>query len=215
VNPIRVFLAEDHETVRHGIRLLIESQEDMAVVGEASNGQMAASRVPETKPDVLLLDISMPEMNGLETTRVLHQLLPDLGIVALTRYSDEAYLQEMIRAGASGYVLKQSATEELLKAIRAVAAHGRYLDAALEARAADSYLRRRGTPAQTPHATDRETEVLRRMALGYSNKEIATALDISVKTVEVHKANAMRKLGLRGRIDIVRYAVLQGWLQDA
>jgi DNA-binding NarL/FixJ family response regulator len=214
VNKIRVFVAEDHETVRHGLKLVIGAQPDMEVVGEAATGRTAAARIPQVHPDVVLMDISMPDMNGLQATQALREQNPTVPIVALTRYSDEAYVKEMLHAGASGYVLKQSASDELVRAIRAAAAGQRYLDPALE-KAGRRYLTpRSGRSPKVPELTEREVEVLRRMARGYSNKDIAADLDISVKTVEVHKANAMRKLGLRGRIDIVRYAVLQGWLQD-
>ena len=159
------------------------------------------------------MDISMPETNGLIATRELKRACPDVAVVALTRHDDDAYVQELLRAGASGYVLKQSPSSELLAAIRA-AAHGRqYLDTGLGARLAAAVGRRTVGHSQ-PRLSERETEVLRMMARGHSNKDIAETLNISIKTVEVHKANAMKKLGFRGRIDVVRYAVLQGWLQD-
>jgi DNA-binding NarL/FixJ family response regulator len=210
--PIRVLLAEDHETVRQGLRLLIDARDDMTVVGEAGDGRTAVARVDALKPHVVVLDVSMPEMNGLEATRAIRAATPATAVVALTRYGDEAYVKELIAAGASGYVLKQSASAELIAAIRAAAAGQRYLDPAIAARAGAADPGRRSRTE--PKATGRETEVLRLMALGHSNKEIAGALDLSVKTVEVHKANAMRKLGLRGRIDIVKFAQLQGWLKD-
>jgi DNA-binding NarL/FixJ family response regulator len=203
----RVLLADDHETVRQGLKLLLDAQPDIEVVGEAADGRAALSQVQRTKPHVVVMDVSMPDLNGLAATRAV-------AVVALTRHSDDAYVQELLGAGASAYVLKQSASSELLRAIRAAAAGQRYLDAALAARAADAYLARHGGRQPHPTISERETNVLRMMALGHSNKEIASALDISVKTVEVHKANGMRKLGLRGRIDVVRYAVLHGWLQD-
>jgi two-component system, NarL family, response regulator NreC len=213
VTKIRVLIAEDHETVRQGLALLINSQPDMAVVGEAGDGAAAVERVVALKPTVALLDISMPEMNGLAATRHIHERVPGTAVVALTRYSDDPYVKELFKAGARGYVLKQSSSSELLKAIRAAAAGRTYIDASLAAGDGPLPGARRGAVAH-PSITDREAEVLRRMALGESNKEIATALDIAVKTVEVHKANAMRKLGLNGRIDVVRYALLQGWLRD-
>jgi DNA-binding NarL/FixJ family response regulator len=211
VNKIRVLIAEDHETVRRGLALLVDSQPDMCVVGEARDGEAAVASVQTLTPAVAVLDISMPGMNGLAATRCIRERVPATAVVALTRYSDEPYVKELFSAGASGYVLKQSASSELLNAIRAAAAGRKYLDPSL-ATAANHQIRR--GPAQAPRITDREAQVLRRMALGQSNKETAAALDISVKTVEVHKANAMRKLGLAGRIDVVKYALLQGWLQD-
>jgi DNA-binding NarL/FixJ family response regulator len=141
---------------------------------------------------------------------------PNVAIVALTRHDDDTYLEELLRAGASGYVLKQSAPMAFLQAIRAVAAGGVYLDPAMTSRVADGLLARNAEASRQPGTTisDREAEVLRLIAVGHSNKEVATRLKISVKTVEVHKANAMRKLRLTGRVDIIRYAVLQGWLYD-
>jgi len=213
---LRVLLADDHVTVREGLKLLIESQGDMTVVSEASDGRTAVEQARTLRPDVVVMDISMPGMNGLVATRTLKQIQPDSVIVILTRHGDDAYLQELLRAGADGYVLKQSAASELLQAIRATAAHGQYLDSALTARVTAGFLARGGKRAQATGVSlsEREGEVLRLIAAGHSNKEIAAQLDLSVKTVEVHKANAVRKLGLKGRIDIVKYALLQGWLND-
>jgi len=212
---LRILLADDHVTVRHGLKLLIESQGDMKVVAEASDGQSAVQQAVALKPDVIVMDISMPGMNGLVATRKLKELQPDAPIVTLTRHGDDAYLQELLRAGVSGYVLKQSAPAELLQAIRAAAAGGQYLDSTLTARVTAKLLSRNTSRATGAKPTERESEVLRLIASGYSNKEIAGRLELSVKTVETHKANVMRKLGLTGRIDIVKYAVLQGWLDNA
>jgi DNA-binding NarL/FixJ family response regulator len=216
-DPLRVLLADDHVTVRHGLKLLIDGQPDMKVVSEASDGVTAVQRALEVKPDVIVMDISMPKMNGLVATRTLKEQRPDIAIVTLTRHGDDAYLQELLRAGVSGYVLKQSAPAELLQAIRVAAKGGQYLDSTLTARVTAGFLAREskrvGKTGGT--VTERESEVLRLIASGYSNKEIAARLDLSVKTVEAHKANAMRKLGLTGRIDIVKYAILQGWLDNA
>lgn len=215
MKKIRVLLAEDHETVRQGLRLLIDSQSDMEVVGEAGDGQAAVERATELRPHVVVMDISMPRANGLAATRRLRDAAPACAVVALTRHADDAYVKELLHAGAIGYVLKQSPSTELVDAIRAAAANRRHLDRSLAARVAGTLMTARERRAAPPPITDRETEVLRWMALGHSNKEIATALDLSVKTVEVHKANAMRKLGLAGRTDVIRYALLQGWLREA
>jgi DNA-binding NarL/FixJ family response regulator len=214
--PLRILLADDHVTVRHGLKLLIDSQADMQVVSEASDGQAAVESAIALKPDVIVMDISMPGMNGLAATRVLKEKQPAVAIVTLTRHGDDAYIQELLRAGVSGYVLKQSAPTELLQAIRAAAAGGQYLDSALTARVTARLLGR-GDKVHQPSGTlsEREAAVLRLIAAGYSNKEIAGQLSLSVKTVEAHKANAMRKLGLSGRIDIMKYAILQGWLENA
>jgi len=213
---IRVLLADDHETVRHGLRLLIDGQPDMVVVGEVSNGRRAIHEAQALRPSVVVLDISMPDVSGLEAAREITALAPGVAIVALSRYSEDGYVQALLSAGARGYVLKQSPSPELLAAVRAVAEGRPYLDAALTDRVAGAYLARHAVAEPRPkRISDREAEVLRLIAIGYSNKEIAQHLDISVKTVEVHKANATRKLDLRGRVDIVRYALHQGWLHDA
>jgi two-component system, NarL family, response regulator NreC len=211
---LRILLADDHVIVRHGLKLLIDGQPDMMVISEASDGETAVQRAVELKPDVIVMDVSMPGMNGLVATRKLKQLQPRAAIITLTRHSDDAYLQELLRAGVSGYVLKQSAPTELLQAIRAAAGGGQYLDSALTARVTAGFLGKQGKRETQPGVTvsERESEVLRLIASGHSNKEIASRLSLSVKTVEAHKANAMRKLGLTGRIDIVKYALLQGWL---
>jgi DNA-binding NarL/FixJ family response regulator len=213
---LRILLADDHVTVRQGLKMLIESQDDMTVVSEVSDGKAAVEQARALHPDVVVMDISMPGMNGLVATRTLKQIQPDAVIVILTRHGDDAYLQELLRAGADGYVLKQSAASELLQAIRATAARNQYLDSALTARVTAGFLAKSGRKAQGTGVSlsEREAEVLRLIAAGYSNKEIAAQLELSVKTVEVHKANAARKLGLKGRIDIVKYALLQGWLSD-
>jgi DNA-binding NarL/FixJ family response regulator len=216
-NPLRILLADDHVTVRHGLKLLIDSQPDMTVVAEASDGHGAVQRAQELKPDVVVMDISMPGMNGLDATRRLKALQPGAAIVTLTRHGDDAYLQELLRAGVAGYVLKQSAPTELLQAIRAVAAGGQYVDSTLTARLTAGFVGKKGQKAKKAGAalSERESAVLRLIASGYSNKEIAGRLAVSVKTVEAHKANAMRKLDMNGRIDIVKYAILQGWLDSA
>ena len=213
---LRILLADDHVTVRQGLKMLIDSQDDMTVVSEASDGAAAVEQARTVRPDVVVMDISMPGMNGLVATRTLKQIQPDSVVVILTRHGDDAYLQELLRAGADGYVLKQSAASELLQAIRATAARGQYLDSALTARVTAGFLAKSGRKALATGVgvSERESEVLRLIAAGYSNKEIAARLELSVKTVEVHKANAARKLGLKGRIDIVKYALLQGWLSD-
>ena len=208
--PITVFLADDHETVREGLRLLVDSQPDMEVIAEAGDGVSAVERAFTSKPNVIVMDLSMPEMNGLAATKALRASLPATAIVTLTRHSDRAYAQQLFAAGAHGYVLKQSSSRELLKAIRATAAGGTYVDPAL--RSDDEW--HPGLRSHPPSITERETAVLRLMAVGHSNKDIASELHISVKTVEVHKANAMRKLKLTGRADVVRYAAINGWLRD-
>lgn len=216
MSKLRIVLAEDHHTVREGIKLLVNSQSDMEVVGEAENGREAIKKAQNLAPDVVVMDISMPELNGLKATKKLKQVCPQVKVLTLTRHTDDAYLQQLIQAGASGYVLKQSVASELIRAIRIVGEGQSYLDPALTNRVFGGYVSRatsrRGE--KKGELTDREAEVLRLIAWGYSNKEIAARMNISVKTVEAHKTNSMRKLDIRSRIDIVRYAILQGWLQD-
>lgn len=215
-NKLRILLAEDHLTVREGIKLLVNAQEDMEVVGEAENGEIAVKEAVRLEPDMVIMDVSMPVLNGLKATKRLRNTCPDIMILALSRHSDDGYLQQLISAGANGYVLKQSAPKELINAIRAVGSGKAYLDPALTQKVMGGYAVRstslRGEGKKD--LSSREIEVLKLISFGYSNKEIATRLDLSVKTIEAHKANAMRKLGITGRIDIVKYAILQNWLQD-
>lgn len=216
MNSLRVLLAEDHETVREGIKLLINSQNDMQVVGEAGNGNAAIKMAQELQPDIAVMDISMPQLNGLKAAKKLKQCCPDIKLLTLTRHTDDGYLQQLIQAGANGYVLKQSAPAELIRAIRAVCEGNSYLDPALTEKVMGGYVRQSTAlrNARKVELTNRETEVIRLIAWGYSNKEIGERLGISVKTVEAHKTNSMNKLGMKSRIDIVRYAILQGWLED-
>jgi len=213
---LRILLADDHAIVRQGLKLLIDSQPEMTVIGEAADGDAVVTQAQALEPDVVVMDISMPGPSGLTATRMLKQRQPGLVVLVLTRHEERTYLQELLRAGASGYVLKQSPPPQLLQAIRVVGSGGIYLDPAITARVADGLLdgRQDGSRASAAVISERESEVLRLVAVGNSNKEIADRLNISVKTVEVHKANAMRKLGLTGRVDIIRYGVLQGWLYD-
>jgi len=213
---LRILIAEDHQTVREGIKLLVNSQSDMEVVGEAGDGEIAVKEAVKLNPDLVVMDISMPNMNGLKATKRLRALCPDMKILTLTRHTDDGYLQQLIGAGSNGYVLKQSAPNNLINAIRTVGEGNAYLDPSLTRKVMGGYVNRavslRGEGKG--ELTDREAEVLRLISLGYSNKEIGVQLDLSVKTIEAHKANAMRKLGISSRIDIVKYAILQNWLQD-
>ncbi len=217
MNKLRILLAEDHETIRDGLKLLVSAQPDMEIVGEADNGRAAVELAQRLLPDVVVMDLSMPELNGLQATKKLKQKCPQVRVLTLTRHTDDGYLQQLLQAGASGYVLKQSKSAELLRAIRAVAAGQTYLDPAI-AEKAITQIRGGGRTARgaLPDAnlSEREAEVLRLIARGYINKEVAARLSLSVKTVEAHKANGMRKMGMKSRVDIVRYAMLQGWLQD-
>lgn len=213
----RILLAEDHNTVREGIKMLVNAQPDMEVIGEAADGRAAILKTRELQPDLVVMDVSMPEMNGLKATEKLREEFPDLKILTLTRHTDDGYLQQLIKAGVNGYVLKQSAPTELINAIRTVTSGRSYVDSELTQKVLGGYAGRTTGPLRgegTGQVSDRESEVLRFIAWGYSNKEIASRLDLSVKTIEAHKSNAMRKLNMRSRIDIVRYAILQGWLEE-
>jgi len=213
MSKIRVLIAEDHATVREGLKLILGAQSDIEVVADTGDGRTAITLTQQLRPDIVLMDISMPGLNGQKATEQLKECCPEVHVLALTRHQEDGYLQQMLRAGASGYILKQSPPAELIHAIRAVANGGKYLDSTVAGRMMGSYVGRSVISGQTlSELSERETEVLRLIAWGYSNKEIANRLNLSVKTIESHKANAMKKLGMSSRIDIVRYAVVQGWM---
>ena len=214
MTKLRIMLADDHETVREGLKMIVNAQDDMEVVGFAGDGREAVAKAQELLPDVLVMDISMPKLNGLKATQQINQVCPQVKVLTLSRHADDGYIRELLGAGACAYVLKQSAPSELIHAIRAVAAGGKYIDPKLAAKVMGNYGDRAARGEAKGNLTDRESEILRLIALGYSNKEIAARLSLSVKTVEVHKANAMRKLNITSRIDLVRYAIFQGWLQE-
>jgi DNA-binding NarL/FixJ family response regulator len=216
MSKLRIILADDHKIIREGLRMLVNSQADMEVVGEADNGRIAITLTHELQPDVVVMDVSMPELNGLKATEKLKELFPSIKILTLTRHMDEGYLKQLLEAGASGYVLKQSASEELVRAIHAVVDGQTYLDPAMMEQFVGNVIGRRaarGSPAKGD-LSPREEEVLRLIAWGYLSKEVAARLQISIKTVEAHKTNGMQKLGMKSRIDLVHYALLQGWLKD-
>jgi DNA-binding NarL/FixJ family response regulator len=216
VRKVRVLLADDHRIVREGLRLVITAQPDMEVIAEADNGRVAASLSLRLQPDIVVMDVSMPEMNGLRATERLAELCPSTRVLMLTRHSDGGYVQPLLEAGARGYVLKQSASEELLRAIRAVAAGFTYLDPAVTEPALSGVCGRgSGHPGKAgKRLSRREEEVLRLIVRGLLNREVADRLSISVKTVETHKVNGMGKLGLTSRVDIIEYAILHGWLEN-
>jgi DNA-binding NarL/FixJ family response regulator len=214
VTKLRILLAEDHKVVREGLRMLVNRQANMEVVGEADNGRAAIALTQELRPDVVVMDVSMPEFNGLKATETLKKTLPDTKVLILTRHTDSSYVQQLLRSGASGYVLKQSASEELVRAIKRVAAGQTYLDPAITQYVVGSASGRGGASSAGKSLSKREEDVLRLVAMGFLTKEIAARLQVSIKTAETHKANAMNKMGMHSRIDIVRYAVLQGWLED-
>lgn len=217
MNEIRVLIAEDHKTVRKGLKMIIEAESDMTVVGEAGDGNEAIHLARQLVPDIIVMDISMPELNGIKATTELKKIDPKIKILSLTRHTDKAYLRELISSGVDGYVLKQSDSDELLRAIRVITSGGNYLDPAISDKVFDLVAKnqkQRGE-IQGELLSEREAEVLRLIARGYSNKEIAARLETSVKTIESQKASALQKLNIRGRNEIVNYAILQGWLRES
>ncbi|MEO8199127.1 MAG: response regulator transcription factor [Gemmatimonadota bacterium] len=216
INKLRIVLADDHAVVREGLRALIERQADMEVVGEAADGRTAIEVAEREKPDVVVMDLTMPILNGTKATRELMWRNPGLKVLALTVHEERSYLRELLDAGASGYLLKRVASEELVHAIRRVAEGGVYLDGRLMPDVLDRFFRIPGREdaGETKKLTPREEEVFRLIAHGHSNKEIAGQLSVSVKTIETHKARALEKLGINNRAGIVRYALQQGWMQE-
>jgi len=209
-------LADDHQILREGLKALINAQPDMEVIGEAKNGRVLLTLVRQLIPDVVVMDVSMPELNGFQATERLKQMAPQIKILTLTRFSDDSYLKRLLQAGASGYVLKHSASSELIHAIHVVMGGHIHLDSTMMSSLAEDTipLRSANRPITKNNLSSREEEVLRSVASGYANKETAARLSISIKTVEAHKAKAMQKLGMTSRIDIVRYAILVGWALD-
>lgn len=214
---LRIFLADDHPVVREGLKALVSAQPDMEVVGDVADGSAAVEQAEACRPDVIIMDISLPEINGILATAQLQRICPQARILALSVHEDASYVREILAAGASGYVLKRSAAAALLQAIRAVAAGGIYLDPSVAGAVVSRFVRQRMTSneASADVLSEREKEVVRLVALGHTNKEIATRLSIGVKTVETYKARAMEKLGLQSRAALVRYAVSRGWLQPS
>ena len=211
----RVVLADDHPVVLAGIKALLQAAPDIELVGEATTGAAALQLTIRTAPDVGVIDISMPGLNGIDLARRVAEECPDVKLLVLTVHEDRAYVQQLLQAGVRGYLLKRSAAEDLLRAIRAIAEGGVYLDPAVADKATVDPVRKSSSAApRRAELSQREADVLRLTALGFSNKEIAARIDVSVKTVETYKARAADKLGLRTRADIVRYGAAQGWLDD-
>ena len=213
---LRIFLADDHAIMREGLRSLVDAQPDMEVIGEADNGRTAWREAKELQPDVVVMDVSMPVMNGMKATTLIKRVCRNVKVIVLTVHEDQGYMRQLLEAGASGYMLKKTAADELVKGIRAVAAGGVYLDPAQAGKVVGGFIGKKGPRGAGSRAdlSARETEVLRLVAWGYTNKEIASQLNISVKTVETHKSSVMEKLGFKSRSDFVRYALHQGWLEE-
>jgi len=212
---IRVLLVDDHTILRDGIRLLLSSQEDIEVVGEAGDGEEAVAKARELKPDVILMDISLPKVNGIEATKLIKAERPESKILILTMHEDEEYVFPLLAAGASGYILKKTASSELISALRAVAEGNAFLHPAIAKTVLEKY--RQGQPASVAGGpdglTEREVEVLRLIAQGLSNREIADRLFISIKTVQAHRSNIMEKLNLHDRVELAKYALRKGLIK--
>jgi two-component system response regulator NreC len=210
---IRLLLVDDHQVVRSGLRMLLASESDVEIVGEAGTAREAIAAVSTLKPDVILMDIGLPDMSGIEATREVKHLFPDIAVVALTIHEDEEYFFKMLDAGAMGYVPKRAAPEELLTAIRAASKGEVYLYPSLAKLLVKDYLlQERGSSdnASLDGLTDREQEILKFVVDGATNDEIAAQLVISPKTVARHRENIMQKLNLHSRSELVRYAIRKG-----
>ena len=211
---LRLLLVDDHAVVREGLRSLLGSDSRFEIVGEAADGATALSAVDRLHPDVVVMDVSLPGINGAQVTRRLKETQPDVRTLALTVHEEGGYLRSLMDAGASGYVLKRSAASELLRAVEVVGEGGTYLDSSIAGQLVSKLGQRKTALAPSSALSEREREVVRHVAHGYSNKEIAGKLDVSVKTVETYRYRATEKLGLHSRADLVRYAIDQGWLSD-
>jgi len=210
----RIVLADDHPLIVAGLKALLQDDPTVEIVGHAFDGQSALKLATELKPDVMILDLSMPGMNGVRVAQTLRGQSPNCSVLVLSVHEDRAYLRRLLELGVSGYVLKRSASEQLITAIRSVAAGGIYLDPEIAGMAIGRELNAKcsSNVGQTVELSNREIEVLRLAAAGYSNKEVSSRLQIGVKTVETYKTRAMEKLGLDTRAELIRYAIVKGWL---
>jgi len=213
---LRVFLADDHPIVLAGIKALVMADQGLEVVGEARDGRTALRLSTELNPDVVVLDISMPGLSGIKLAEQLRVACPNCKLIVLTVHEDRGYLRQLLEVGVHGYIVKRSATDELIRAIRIVATGGVYLDPTIAGNVLRSSLQGTSTrPAgSAAELSEREIEVLKLTAAGHSNKAVAAELEIGVKTVETYKARAMEKLGFETRVDLVRYALSRGWLNN-
>ncbi len=212
MSKIRLLLVDDHQIMRAGLRMLFQAESDMEIAGEVDTGEEALRAVGELKPDVVIMDVTMPGMSGIEATRRIKEISPDTAVLAVTMHEDEQYFFEMLNAGASGYIPKRAAPDDLVSAIRVVSQGEVFLYPSLAKYLVKDFLHRvesGGVPAGE-ELTPREREVLTYIAEGYTNREIADALVISVKTVDRHRENIMRKLNLHSRVELVKYAIEKG-----
>ena len=213
MSNIRVLLAEDHTIVRKGLRSLLDAEVNIEVVGEADDGRQAIQKAQQFQPDVVLMDITMPVLNGLEATRQIKKLLPQIRVLVLTVHTSEEYIFQILQVGAAGYVVKQAAVEELIAAIMAVSQGNAFISPSVPENIIEEYSRQmNGMTAKDNYArlTDREREVLQLVAEGRSNREIAQMLHITTKTVEAHRSRVMEKLNIRSTADLTRYAIRRG-----
>jgi two-component system, NarL family, response regulator NreC len=208
MRPIRILLADDHAVVRQGFKMILNAQADMEIVGEAGNGREAVDLVEKLKPDVVVMDVAMPELNGIEATRRVGDVSPHTRIIALSMHKDSVYVREVLRAGARGYLLKDSGAGDLVSAVRAVARGEGYLSPAVSNAVLDDYRRHVTNPIDL--LSSREREVLQMLAEGRTNKEIAAILNLSVYTVDAHRGRIMEKLNLHSINELVRFAVRNG-----
>jgi two-component system response regulator NreC len=204
---VDIVLADDHGVLRGGLRALLNAEEDLEVIGEAATGDEALRMVPELRPDIVLLDLNMPGPGGIEVTRKLRDLVPETRVLVLTVHEDEGLLREAIDSGASGYIIKRAVESELINAIRAVARGEMYIHPSMTRALLREPEKRTPPPSGAQESlTPRETDVMRLIALGYTNRQAAEELRLSVRTVETHRANLMGKLGLKSRVELVRWA---------
>ena len=215
ISAVRVFLADDHPIFRRGLRGLVDAQPDMQVVGEADDGHAAIAGVIATHPDVAVLDISMPGMNGPQAAEELRRQQPGVKVLALSAHEDRGYVDQMFAVGACGYVVKRAAGDELVRAIRSVAAGNIFVDPVITNPPEPMPIPRTPPPNRGGELSERETEVLTRIARGHAMKMIASALQVGLRTVETYKARGMEKLNIKTRAELVRYAIERGWLRDA
>ena len=217
VHRLRVFVVDDHPVVREGLKALINAQFTMEAVGAVADGQTACQEIEQVQPDLVIMDLSLPVMNGARTTERLKRICPKVKVLVLTVHEEKSYILDVPSAGACGYVLKHTAADELIRAIYAVDSGGIYLDPAIAHKVVNDSLHTASNHefAQGVDLTEREAQALRLIALGYSIKEIAARMEISGKTVETYRTRFMFKLELDSRTDIVRYAMHRGWLQDS
>jgi two-component system response regulator NreC len=214
---IRILLADDHTILRAGLKMMLNAQPDMEVVGEAQDGRQALQEAQRLQPDIILMDITMPDMNGIEATKQIKKELPDVKVLILTMHEHEEYVFQALRAGASGYMLKEAADTELISALRIIQSGQFYLSPAAQSVMVGDYLQRVRTGEEKDSyssLTEREREILKLVAEGYTNNQIAERLVISPKTVDTHRTHIMDKLNLHSRAELVKYAMRRGLLED-